>query len=113
MPRKEQLKGKREKMATNNPTPTEAVDSIRNAVEFGSEVLVPGGSNLIKGDLKTGGAYAIAGFVARAAFGLPGLLVVSASSITKAMTGRHLYEQLGLAWPKWKQGDSSDNAKAN
>src|SRR6478672_5208851 len=113
MPRKEQLKGKREKMATTNPTPTEAVDSIRNAVEFGSEVLIPGGSNLVKGDLKNGGIYALAGFAARAAFGLPGLLVVSASSITKAMTGRHLFEQLGLAWPTWKHGDSGDHHKAN
>lgn len=110
MPRKDQQKGKREKMA-NNPDPSDPVESIRNAVEFGSEVLIPGGSNLIKGDLKTGGAYALVGFAARAAFGLPGLLVVSASSITKAMTGRHLFEHIGLAWPKWKHSDDSATAQ--
>ena len=83
----------------NSPTPTDSVEPIRTALEFGTEVILPGGSNLVKGDLKNGALYAIAGWAARVAFGLPGLLLVSASSFTKASTGRHLHEHLGFSWP--------------
>ncbi|MGB8508922.1 MAG: DUF6072 family protein [Pyrinomonadaceae bacterium] len=75
---------------------SEANDTVKRTVQFASEYLVPGGSNLIQGDIKQGGLHVALGFLARAAFGVPGLLVVSANSFTKAVTGRHLYEHLGL-----------------
>jgi Family of unknown function (DUF6072) len=67
-------------------------NSINNAVKLAGEVLVPGGSNLIKGDIKQGAIHAILGLAARAAFGLPGLIIVSANSFSKATTDRNLTE---------------------
>ncbi|HLK62411.1 MAG TPA: DUF6072 family protein [Bryobacteraceae bacterium] len=78
------------------PNDSVGVQGVRTGVEFASEALVPGGSNLVKGDLMQGGIHAVLGFAARAAFGLPGLLLVSANSFTKAVTGQHLYEHLNL-----------------
>ena len=67
---------------------------INNAVKLAGEFLVPGGSNLINGDVRTGAIHAILGLAARAAFGLPGLLIVSANSYSRATTGRNLTETL-------------------
>jgi len=64
------------------------------ATEFASEVMVPGGANLVKGDLKQAGLHAVLGIAAKMAFGFPGLLLVSANSFSKAVTGNHLYESL-------------------
>jgi Family of unknown function (DUF6072) len=69
-------------------------NSINNAVKLAGEYLVPGGSNLIKGDIKQGALHAVLGIAAKAAFGLPGLLLVCANSYSKATTGRHLTENL-------------------
>ena len=68
--------------------------TINNAVKLVGEILVPGGSNLIKGDIKQGAIHAALGIAARIAFGLPGLLLVSANSYSKATTGRNLTENL-------------------
>lgn len=67
---------------------------INNAVKLASEFIVPGGSNLINGDIKQGVIHAAVGIAARMAFGLPGLLLVAANSYSKATTGRHLTENL-------------------
>jgi hypothetical protein len=75
---------------------TASVQGLKTGVEFASEVLVPGGSNLVKGDLKQGAIHTVLGFAARAAFGLPGLVLVSANSFTKAVSGHHLHELLQL-----------------
>ena len=69
-------------------------NTIQNAVKLAGEYILPGGSNLINGDIKQGAIHAILGLAARAAFGLPGLLLVSANSYSKATTGRHLTENL-------------------
>lgn len=69
-------------------------NSLQNAVKLAGEYLVPGGSNLINGDIKQGAIHAVLGIAARAAFGLPGLLIVCANSYSKATTGRHLTENL-------------------
>ena len=69
---------------------------MKLGVQFASEVLMPGGSNLVKGDLKQAGIHAVLGIAARAVFGLPGLILVSANSFTKASTGRSLLEHLNL-----------------
>lgn len=75
---------------------TRGSDPVKKSLHFVGEYLVPGGSNLIKGDFKQAGLHAALGLAARAAFGLPGLLLISVNSITKATTGRHLHEHLGL-----------------
>ena len=72
------------------------LDPVKRTVLFTSEYLLPGGSNLAQGDIVQGGLHVALGLVARSMFGLPGLLVVSANSFTKAITGRHLHEHLGL-----------------
>jgi hypothetical protein len=67
---------------------------LKTGVQFASEILLPGGSNFIKGDLVTGGIHAMLGLAARAMFGFPGMLIVSANSFSKATTGRNLIEAL-------------------
>jgi Family of unknown function (DUF6072) len=74
----------------------ENVEPVKQGLMFTSEYLFPGGSNLVQGDIKQAGVHAALGLVAKALFGVPGLLVISANSFTKALTGRHLHEHLGL-----------------
>jgi|SRR5215471_13604616 len=77
------------------------LEALQPAVTFASEFVVPGGANLVKGDFKTGGIHALLGVLARMQFGMPGLIAVSANSVTKAITGRHIPEILGLVdWEK-------------
>lgn len=80
----------------------ENIQSIRTAAEFAAETLIPGGSNAVKGDLKAAGVYALLGFAAKAAFGIPGLLLVSADSFIKATSGQSLTAHLGVWTPPEK-----------
>lgn len=73
-----------------------SINPMAASLEFASELIVPGGSNLLKGDFVQAGVHFILGYAAKAAFGLPGLALVSANSITKALTGHHLTEHLGM-----------------
>ena len=61
---------------------TECIQSIKTGVQISSEILIPGGSNLVKGDLLQGGIHAGLGLIARALFGIPGVVLVSANSIS-------------------------------
>lgn len=76
------------------PSATENMQNVRTGLQFASEVVMPGGSHLLNGDLKQAGIHAALGLVAGAVFGLPGLIIVAANSFTRANTGRHLYESL-------------------
>lgn len=78
---------------------TESNDGVKLAASFASETLVPGGANLVQGDFGQAGLHLVLGFAARSLFGLPGLVLVSANSLVKAKTGRHLTEHLGLTTP--------------
>lgn len=69
--------------------------AIQRTAEIASEYLIPGGANMIKGDLINGGAHMVLGVVAKAVFGLPGILLVHANSLVKARTGHHLHSLLG------------------
>lgn len=84
--------------------------TITTAAEFAAETLVPGGANIVKGDLKNAGIYAAVGLAARYAFGLPGLLLVSVDSFTKATTGRRITEHLGL-WQRETPAEPVEPAK--
>lgn len=90
----------------------ESLEAVKRGVQFSSEVLVPGGSNLIKGDLVNGGIYAALGFMAKSMFGLPGLIIVSTDSFTKAVTGRHIYEHLGFSNDTPEAGSTHDKKRA-
>jgi Family of unknown function (DUF6072) len=67
-------------------------------LQFFGECLVPGGSNLVKGNIRQAAVHAVLGMAARAFFGMPGLLLVSSNSIAKARTGRYLHEYLEAMW---------------
>jgi hypothetical protein len=71
-------------------------DAVKLGASFAGEALIPGASNLLNGDVKQAGLHLVAGLAARSLFGIPGLVLVSANSIVKATTGRHLTEHLGF-----------------
>ncbi|HST21995.1 MAG TPA: DUF6072 family protein [Blastocatellia bacterium] len=71
-------------------------EALKTGIDFASELVVPGGSNLVEGNFVQGGIHVVLGILAKSMFGLPGLIAVSANSFTKATTGRHLYEHLGI-----------------
>lgn len=87
----------------------DSLDSVKKGVMFTSEYILPGGSNLVQGNIKQAGLHAALGLLARSVFGVPGLLLVSANSFTKAVTGRHLYEHLGLISRADNGPDSGQN----
>ena len=98
----------------------EELEPLRSSAKFASEYFSPGGSNMVKGDLVQGVLHATLGLIARSVFGLPGLIAVSANSFTKATTGRHIHEHLGLGigqkkeeqtdYTEIKASDSSQSA---
>ena len=69
--------------------------ALQRTAEVVSEYIVPGGANLIKGDIVNGGAHFVLGFLAKAVFGVPGALIVHANSLVKARTGQHIHGLLG------------------
>ncbi|MGA9768410.1 MAG: DUF6072 family protein [Blastocatellia bacterium] len=85
----------------------EEQDPLKSGMKLASEYIVPGGSNLLEGDLAQGAIHAVLGIVARSVFGLPGLIAVSANSFTKATTGRHIHEHLGLGIGQQKKEQTS------
>jgi hypothetical protein len=82
-------------------TLTEAVkqDPLKAGIQIASEVILPlpGGSNLVKGDMKQAVAHAGLGLVARALLGPLGAILVSINSLSVAMTERPVAESLDLA----------------
>ncbi len=82
-----------------------------DVVTYASEYVVPGGSHIVKGDYKQAGLHVVAGFAAKYFFGLPGLLLVSANSIVKARTGRHLFEHLNLGGSSTTNRDADDSLR--
>jgi hypothetical protein len=82
---------------------TESVSGMKTGLQFASELVIPGGSNLINGDYKAAGIHAVLGCIAGALFGTPGLVLVAANSFTKATTGRSLVEHLNVGEPAAKK----------
>lgn len=76
---------------------TQNAEAIKTGVQFASEVVLPGGANLVNGDFLIGGIHAALGLAAKAMFGLPGLLIVSANSFARASTGHNLMENVSTA----------------
>lgn len=70
-------------------------DTLGNTVKILGETLIsPGASQLIDGNIKSGGLHILGGLAAKALFGLPGFLLVAANSYTKSVTGESLYKTL-------------------
>jgi Family of unknown function (DUF6072) len=70
---------------------------LKSGIALAGEYLVPGGANLVAGQYKDAGIHAAAGLLAKVLLGIPGLLVVSANSFSKAVTGQNLWEHLSGA----------------
>lgn len=85
-------------MAEATLTETVAADPLKVGLGVASEVIfpLPGGSNLIKGDVTQAVVHAGLGIVARALLGPVGLLLVSANSLSVALTNRNLTENLNV-----------------
>lgn len=79
----------------SNGTGTGGGNALQRTAEVASELFIPGGANIIKGDLVSGGAHFVLGLLAKAVFGAPGLLLIHANSLVKARTGQHLHGLLG------------------
>lgn len=80
------------------PTKTEEIrqEPLKTGLQFVSEIVIPGGSNLVNGDFSQGALHFGLGILAKALLGGPGLLLVAANSFTKATTGQHIHESLNL-----------------
>ncbi len=85
-------------MAETTLTDAVANDPVKAGLGVASEVIfpLPGGSNLIKGDLTQAVVHAGLGIVARTLLGPLGLLLVSANSLSVALTNRGLTENLSV-----------------
>lgn len=91
---------------------SERLDALHAAVGLAGEFLVPGGSNLIEGNYVQGAIHAVLGLLAKSVFGLPGLILVSANSFTKANTGHHIHEHLGLRASLCEEGNKQGGVAA-
>jgi hypothetical protein len=71
-------------------------DPLRVGLEVAGEYILPlpGGSNLVKGDFRQAFIHAGLGVLAAAVFGPIGVLVVSANSLSVALTNRNLAETI-------------------
>jgi hypothetical protein len=108
MPR-QKPKPKKEEEVRNMANETEGKDGLKLGVKFLGESIVPGGSNYLEGDVTTGIAHTILGYAARSVFGLPGLLLVSANSLTKSVTGRNLLDHFGFGGRKAEPRQTETN----
>jgi hypothetical protein len=73
------------------------INPVAASLDFASELIMPGGSNLLRGNFVQAGVHFILGYAAKLAFGAPFMALVSANSLTRAMTGHHLAEHLEMA----------------
>lgn len=83
-------------MAANSLSEAVTNDPLKTGIHVASEYILPlpGGSNLIKGDVKQAVIHAGLGLVARSLLGPLGLLLVSVNSLSVALTERPLVESL-------------------
>lgn len=73
------------------------INPVAASLELASELIMPGGSNLLRGNFVQAGVHLVLGYAAKAAFGGPFMALVSANSLTRALTGHHLMEHLEIA----------------
>ena len=66
---------------------------IENGVKLIGEMVIPGASLLLDGDIKAGTGHAVAGIAAWALLG-PARLLVSANSFSKSVTNENLHTHL-------------------
>src|SRR3954470_21031583 len=69
-------------------------DTIKTGAQLVGEGLLTGSSHLLNNDVREFALHAVLGLAARAAWGLPGAIAISANSFVKARTGQHIHEHL-------------------
>ena len=80
-------------MATTTTSSSPATPA-KVAVGVLSEAIIPGGSNLLKGDLTQGAIHLILGIAAGMALGPLAVLAVKANSLAKATTGQGVLDKI-------------------
>ncbi len=75
-------------------------EAVATGISLVGEYVIPGGSNLIKGDIKQGVIHAALAVAAGMVFGPIGILAVKANSFSKARTGHGLLENLSSSAPE-------------
>lgn len=58
------------------------------------EVVAPGGSLVASGQVCQGLVHFVGGILAKAVFGMPGLLLVHANALSRFHSGKHLHQHL-------------------
>jgi len=66
-----------------------------NTLKLVGEVILPGASNLVDGDIKTGTAHLLLGVAARFLLGSLGLLLVQANSFSYSVSEKNLLQHVG------------------
>jgi hypothetical protein len=67
---------------------------VKNGVKLVGELILPGTSLLMDENIRSGVAHAAVGLLARAALGVPGLMLVAANSFAQSVTGKSLIANL-------------------
>lgn len=78
-----------------DPTPqtNEAEASpLTNGVKGLAEVILPGSSLYMEGDIKNGAIHTVGGLVGRLVLGPVGWFAVAANSYSNSVTGKHVHE---------------------
>jgi hypothetical protein len=65
---------------------------VGNTIKLVGEIIVPGASLLVDGDIKTGVGHLVVGLVARALLGPLGLAVVNVNSFAQSVSDKSLFD---------------------
>ena len=82
--------------------------AVVNAVKLAGEVMLPGASNLVDGNLKIGLGHTVLGIAAAALVGPIGLLLVKANSYSYSVSGKFLNNQVADLLPSRSPGTSQE-----
>ncbi|HEX7140826.1 MAG TPA: DUF6072 family protein, partial [Vicinamibacterales bacterium] len=81
-------------MATTHPTVPETPAPgkiLVNSAQAIGDALVPGASQFVAGNIKSGTLHLLAGIAAKAVLGPVGWLVAGADAYSESVTGKHLW----------------------
>lgn len=91
--------------------PNRDSSTIENAIRALGELLLPGTSQFLDGELKSGTLHAVGGLVAKAAFGPVGWLAFGLNSYSSSVTGRSAYRHLTESLREGKSASKKSSTK--
>jgi hypothetical protein len=68
--------------------------AVGNVIKLAGELVVPGASGLVDGDIKAGVGHTLLGVAGRALLGPVGLLLVKANSYSYSVSEKHLHQHI-------------------